>query len=152
IGNVSFEGLRDVKKALSRFVDVQMQTGDLVAIVRLEQRGILQQFTSDKRLLHLAINGVRWNPLTGSTVSAIPQPGSSGPTTDAEAAQATAEADDFFEDTVGNNRIQQLNLVVRGLETLPGRKSVILFSDGFQLFGKGQDNRRTMEEVQRLTD
>jgi VWFA-related protein len=152
IGNVSYEGMQDVKKALRKFVDDQMQPGDLVAIVRLAQGGILQQFTSDKRLLHLAIDGVRWNPMTGTEVTAVPQAGNTGPSTDADAAQATAAADDFFEDLVASNRIQQLNLIVRGLESLPGRKSVIFFSDGFQLFGKELDDRRTLEAVQRLTD
>ena len=152
IGNVSFEGLRDVKKALRKFVDEQMLPGDLVAVVLLAQRGILQQFTSDKRLLHRAIDVVKWEPLTGTEVSAVPQPGDSGPTLDADAARATLGADDFFQDLVASRRIQQFDLIVRGLESLPGRKSVIFFSDGFQLFGKGQDDRRTLEAVQRLTD
>jgi VWFA-related protein len=152
IGNVSYEGLQDVKKALRKFVDEQMQPGDLVAIVRLAQGGILQQFTNDKRLLHLAIDGVRWNPITGTEVTAVPQAGNTGPSTDADAAQATTAADDFFEDLIASNGIQQLNLIVRGLESLPGRKSVIFFSDGFQLFGKDLENRRTLEAVQRVTD
>lgn len=151
IGNVSFEGLREVKKALTKFVDEQMQPGDLVAIVLLAQRGILQQFTSDKRLLHRAIDVVKWEPLAGTEVSAVSQSGDEA-STDADAARATLGADDFFEDLVALKRLQQFDLIVRGLELLPGRKSVVFFSDGFQLFGTGQDDRRTLEAAQRLTD
>src|SRR5258708_3996858 len=56
----SIDGL---KHALDKFVDEQMQSGDLVAIVRTGRgAGALQQFTSDKRLLHAIIKRIRWNP------------------------------------------------------------------------------------------
>jgi len=48
---------------LKKFVDEQMQDGDLVAIIRTGAGiGALQQFTTDKRQLHAAIESVRWNP------------------------------------------------------------------------------------------
>src|SRR6266699_7110334 len=64
IGNVSYDKMRYVKNALKKFLDERMQPGDLVAIVRLgEGTGVVQQFTTDKRLLQKAVDGARWNPL-----------------------------------------------------------------------------------------
>lgn len=49
---LSFESTYYVKRALKKFVDEQMQNGDLVAIIRTGGGiGALQQFTSDKRVL-----------------------------------------------------------------------------------------------------
>ena len=54
--NASFDSLVDVRRALKKFVDEQMQPRDLVAIIRTSAgMGALQQFTSDKRLLHKAL-------------------------------------------------------------------------------------------------
>ena len=61
---LSFESLGFARKALTKFVDEQMQPTDVVAVLRTGAGiGVLQQFTSDKRQLHAAINNVRWNPL-----------------------------------------------------------------------------------------
>src|SRR5690349_14824937 len=60
---LSFESTYYVRRALKKFVDEQMQDGDLVAIIRAGAGiGALQQFTSDKRMLYAAIEKVRWNP------------------------------------------------------------------------------------------
>ena len=53
---LSAESVHFVKRALKKFVDEQMQPADLVAIMRTGSgTGALQQFTSDKNLLYLAI-------------------------------------------------------------------------------------------------
>ena len=51
-----------VRQALTRFVDQEMQPGDLVAILCTGAgMGALQQFTADRRLLRAAIDRVRFN-------------------------------------------------------------------------------------------
>src|SRR5438270_87781 len=68
----SFESLAYVRQALKKFVDQQMQPGDLVAIMRTSAgMGALQQFTNDKRLLYRAIEHVRWYPQGRSGTSAF---------------------------------------------------------------------------------
>ncbi len=58
---LSFRSTYDVRNALKKFVDQQMQPGDLVAIIRTSGGiGALQQFTADKRQLHAAIERVNW--------------------------------------------------------------------------------------------
>ena len=60
---LSFESTYFVRRALKKFVDDQMQEGDLVAVIRAGAGiGALQQFTSDKRILYAAIEKIRWNP------------------------------------------------------------------------------------------
>src|SRR5690606_13125956 len=60
---MTFERVPGVKRAIRKFVDEQMQPGDLAAVVLTSKgTGVLQQFTSDKRLLHAAIDRVRFNP------------------------------------------------------------------------------------------
>ena len=109
VANVSYESLIGVKKALSRFVDAQMQPGDLVSIIRISDvAGVVQQFTSDKRLLHLAIEGVRWNPLGGVGVRAVPdeQPERVvDPNNDS--ANAKARAESFYNDVVGSSWLRK---------------------------------------------
>lgn len=53
---LSFESVYQVRRALRKFVDEQMQANDLVAIVRTGGgAGGTQQFTSDRRQLYAAI-------------------------------------------------------------------------------------------------
>jgi VWFA-related protein len=48
--SLSFTSVDSVRAALKKFVDEQMQQGDLVAIIRTSAgMGVLQQFTADKR-------------------------------------------------------------------------------------------------------
>ncbi|HMJ09410.1 MAG TPA: VWA domain-containing protein, partial [Pyrinomonadaceae bacterium] len=66
---LSFGSINGVKSALKKFVDEQMQPNDLVTIIRTSAgSGVLQQFTSDKRMLHAAIARIRWYPLGRSDV------------------------------------------------------------------------------------
>src|SRR5436190_12245768 len=81
---LSFESTYYVRRALKKFVDEQMQPGDLVAIIRTSGgMGALQQFTSDKRQLYAAIDRVKWNAIGRSGVGAFaaiepPTPGPGG--------------------------------------------------------------------------
>jgi VWFA-related protein len=60
---LSFESTYYARRALKKFVDEQMQEGDLVAIIRTGRGlGALQQFTGDKRILYAAIEKLTWNP------------------------------------------------------------------------------------------
>src|ERR1041385_8168821 len=59
---LSFESIAQVRNSLKKFVDRDMQPGDLVAVMRTGAgMGALQQFTSDKRILYAAIDKVKYN-------------------------------------------------------------------------------------------
>jgi VWFA-related protein len=70
--SLSFESTHFVRRALRKFVDEQMQEGDLVAIIRTGGGiGALQQFTSDRRQLYAAIDKIRWNPAGSGKIGAF---------------------------------------------------------------------------------
>lgn len=143
--SLSFESAFLTRKALKKFVDEQMQEGDLVAIIRTGAGiGALQQFTSDRRMLYAAIEKVKWNPAGTGGVSAFAPVQGGNVTSDADAdpdaipdidPAASARSLQEFRNTVfSTGTLGALKYVVIGMGQLPGRKSVILFSDGFKLF------------------
>src|SRR5688572_12905595 len=58
---LSFDSITRVRESLKKWVDNEMQPGDLVAVIRTSAgMGSLQQFTADKRVLRAAIELVRF--------------------------------------------------------------------------------------------
>lgn len=133
---LSFESTYFVRRALKKFVDEQMQPGDLVAIIRTSGgMGALQQFTSDKRQLQAAVERVKWNANGRSGVSPFeaiqpPTPGPKG----ADIDQANEDLDTFRKDVFAVGTLGAVSYVVKGLKELPGRKSILLVSDGFKIY------------------
>jgi VWFA-related protein len=137
--SLSFESVYYARRALKKFVDEQMEDGDLVAIIRVGAGiGALQQFTSDKRLLYAAIEKVKYNMTgTGQIGAFAPVTGTEEATPDAsddEIAPAGPSLEDFRTSFFATGTLGALRYVVSGMDELPGRKSVILFSQGFRLF------------------
>ena len=59
---LSVESLQNTQRALHAFVDRELRPADFVALVRTGGSvGALQSFTTDRRVLHAAIDGLRWN-------------------------------------------------------------------------------------------
>ena len=156
---LSFESVASTRRALKKFVDEQMQEGDLVAIIRTGAGiGALQQFTTAKWQLYAAIERVRWNPRgSGSFGSFDPIEPTMNETlrrsgdgklykVDKEALQAERDyiqsTEEFRESIFTAGTLGALRYIVNGMESLPGRKSVMLFSDGFKIFG-GNTNTST---------
>lgn len=163
---LSFESTYYVRRALKKFVDEQMQEGDLVAIIRTGAGiGALQQFTTDKRQLYAAIEKVRWNATGSGGIGAFAplearmdtgeteretQPGDRTPE------GIEREFNEFRESVFATGTLGAINYIVRGMRDLPGRKSVMLLSDGFSLFTTDasgfKDSGRVMESLRRLVD
>src|ERR1022692_3979169 len=62
---LSFESMAFVRWSLRKFVNHQMQPGDLVAVCRTGAgSGVLQHFSVDRRVLLSVIDGLRWNPVS----------------------------------------------------------------------------------------
>lgn len=153
---LSFESTYYVRRALKKFVDEQMQPGDLVAIIRSGGgMGALQQFTSDKRQLYAALDRLKWNATGRGGISAFaplepPTPGSHGADIDA----ANADLNQFRDDMFSVGTLGAVSYVVKGLRELPGRKSILLISDGFRIYNRDDPtrNERTRQRLQRLID
>jgi VWFA-related protein len=145
------------RETLRKFVSEQMQDGDLVAIIRTGSGlGMLEQFTSDKRILYTAIEKLVWNPLSRDMMPSFADT-SGADEMDATQAEQQAEqqavADSFqeFVDTsFTTGTLGATSFVVRGLRNFPGRKSVILLSDGFRINSKTNNDNTTNQVLQSL--
>jgi len=161
--NLSFASVYYTRKALNNFVDTQMQTGDLVAVIKTGGGvGALQQFTNDKVLLKAAIDKIRWNPF--SNIDAL----TSVSQTDTEITERfTTESDqvasgnskqftlmhphdnvdevqkasknsaknvaDAQRAIFAQSSLGTLSYIITGMTNLPGRKAMMLFSDGINI-------------------
>ncbi|HEV8135802.1 MAG TPA: VWA domain-containing protein [Pyrinomonadaceae bacterium] len=153
---LSFESAYYVRNSLKKFVDQQVQPDDLVAIIRTAGGvGALQQFTSDKRQLYAAVEKVKWNPLGRGGIGAFAPLGSEpARSKDDDELNSEADLNQFREDVFAAGTLGALSYVVRGLRDLPGRKSIVLFSQGFQLFNRNDPlaNTRILYALRNLTD
>lgn len=183
---LSVGSIDHVKSSLKKFVDEQMQPGDVVAIIRTGSgAGALQQFTTDKRILYAAIARIRWNPhgRGGINIFQVADPSDEGAATVGSQLEAYSGNPDLAispeallkkqnaitgssgAQSLSNQYNQEIfavgtlgavNYVVRGMRDLPGRKAVVLFSDGFALYdfdnGKKKPNPRLMDNFQRLSE
>jgi VWFA-related protein len=116
---MSYVTTRDARVALTKFINEQIQPDDLVAIIRTGSGiGALQQFTHDKRQLLAAVERVRWNFCSRSGITVVQAEGDSRtpPICSIDTVRVSVEA---------------LRSIVSGMRELPGRKSLILFGDGF---------------------
>lgn len=147
---LSVGGMYWVREALRKFVDQQMQPDDLVAIIRTGSGvGALQQFTSDKRLLHAAISKIKWSmisrgglwnfePIRPSTKDLksgmIDSEGNETSSYGNDKDKANEKkANDFRAETYTFGTLGSLRQIIAGLDPLPGRKGIILFSEGIKM-------------------
>lgn len=140
-----------VRETLRRFVAEQMQEGDLVAIIRTGNGlGMLEQFTSDKRLLYAAIERLIWNPLSRDMSPTFADSGAEV-SDDASARQdVLADFEEFRETNFTTGTLGAVQFVVNSLRALPGRKSVILLSDGFRINSPNDNDGSTNRVLQNL--
>ncbi len=67
---LSAQSINLVKKEMVKFISEQMQSGDLVAVIKTSGSvGVLQQFTIDKKRLLDTINDLKFQSLTSSGLS-----------------------------------------------------------------------------------
>jgi VWFA-related protein len=146
--HIKFENVARVRKVLADFVDNKMQPGDLVLILPTGGgSGVLQQFTSDQRLLHRSIDRLRpieiSNTITpyrslnrySSSPGGAPPPfaRSSGSLSMPDRGNAGGRADPLEEADV-RGTLGVLNETIKSMSKLPGRKVSVFLSEGFRLF------------------
>ncbi|MBV8857824.1 MAG: VWA domain-containing protein [Acidobacteria bacterium] len=149
---MSAESVYYARKAIQKFVDEQMQPGDFVAILPASGgSGALQQFTNDKRLLDAAIKNLRWQPQYGRGVRPFEAPDYSAPPEFEESEQERSyfsrRRERFSVATLG-----ALDAVVGALRDLPGRKSLVLLSDGIPMPPPEEDSGRVLAGINRVIE
>jgi len=134
---MSFESVSRVRKQARKFIDEKLQPNDLVAIIRTGgEVGALQQFTTDKRMLYNAIDHLRWHPCSRAGLYVFAPAGSTATPGDAPCGGTRNIRD----------TLRSLKFIVQGMRELPGRKSLVLFSD--QLPIETQEPGTTNSQVQ----
>ncbi|HEV7744905.1 MAG TPA: VWA domain-containing protein [Pyrinomonadaceae bacterium] len=150
---LSFESTISVKEALKKFVNEQMQPNDLVAILRTSRGiGSLQQFTSDKRILLAAVDTISWYPSGRGGLSPNPQIDTQTGQDSTQGLQIVNEMEEARSAAYSVGTIQTLGRILRGLKDLPGRKTLMLYSESFMLFTSQGRNVQLLDALQKLTD
>ncbi len=158
--HLSAEGVHFVRRALRKFVDEQMLPDDLVAVVQASKGiGALQQFTSDKRRLYAAIDSIKWNPVGDSGLTPFEPLGTDlkklttldgASTKDSSLVglrDPDVEAENFRKNVLAATSLNAIDYIVRGMKDLPGRKAMMLFSEGFRFANRGVAGRETDSKV-----
>jgi len=118
---MSWESMVRVRMQVKKFL-AELSPNDLVAIIRTGgDVGSLQQFTNDQRLLQSAVEHLRWNPCSRTGLYVFAPHGR-----DADNASICSMY-------VLNDTLNSLKFILRGMRYLPGRKSMILFSDSLPI-------------------
>src|SRR5215216_2436601 len=151
---LSYESFGYARKALTKFVDEQMQPNDVVAILRTSAGvGVLQQFTSDKRQLHAAIERVRWNPTGRGGLNpggSMNEASNGAPNRDS--IQFTEEAEEKRAGMYSVGTLGTVNAIIKGMGEMPGRKSIVLISEAFELSDAQGRNVQLVQAMRRITD
>jgi VWFA-related protein len=121
------------------WIEAEMRPNDLVAVMRTGAGvGALHQFTNDRRLLNAAADLIAYNPASrvGASSFLDPIPASE---------EIKRDMRGFSLPMLGEERnkiftlftIKSIQYVVEGMKSLPGRKSIILITEKFQLLFDG---------------
>jgi VWFA-related protein len=151
---IAWENMEPTRKALRRFVAEHVQPADLVALVKTSiNAGIAQQLTLDRRVLNAAIEQVKWlgfgrrgitsfNALNAAlpTSSGTPGPGV-GANFGFDRSDPTdlGRVDQLREEMSAAGTLGMLQMAIRGVRELPGRKAVVFISEGFPLVERDPD-------------
>ncbi|MCP9493930.1 MAG: VWA domain-containing protein [Pyrinomonadaceae bacterium MAG19_C2-C3] len=151
------------REALKKYVDEMMQPNDLVGIFRVSGGGAaLQQFTADKRQLYRAIQKVRFLPMafgpgadvfdnakSDYTIKAPTSIGVGQGVFEDETTRRNREnSDNTIADIFANRTLGVLFFLINDLQKLPGRKALVLFSDGIPV----ANSPRSRDALRRLID
>ena len=149
--SLSFESMYSVRRTLRKFIDEQMQPGDLVALWETgRSNSVFQQFTSDKRVLQAAVENLRWNPIGLGLVdpfgpalpgrpSIVPRAGPPQAAWDRRTGDADESA--YLRLNATGGALDMLGQLMDELRPVGGRKAVVFFSDGIDLPGIGIPGR-----------
>lgn len=165
---LNFGNIYWVRQSLKKFINEQVLEGDLVAIIRTGSGiGALQSFTSDKRQLLAAIDKIKWNSYgRGGTSTFAPiettlredlngRVRSNGTVRNVQGTEEEKEflkqAEEIRNQNFSVGTLGAINYVIRGMRDLPGRKAIVLFSEGFSLSSDGAPTR-VFDEMRILAD
>ncbi|HSB10824.1 MAG TPA: VWA domain-containing protein [Blastocatellia bacterium] len=145
--HLQYENVYRTQKMLGDFVDNQMQPGDLVLILPTGGgSGLLQQFTSDRTLLHRAIARLRSTPVETEGVTTTRSlardpfaPGRRELPVDSQnrgsgrLSMPEAPRLNPVEEITVRATLDTLDNLIKSMRQLPGRKLAVYVSEGFRI-------------------
>jgi VWFA-related protein len=140
---MSFESLVRTRVGLGQFIDEQLRPDDLVSLVATS--GTVTPFTFARAELRAAASRLRFSFRSGGMDAvSILDP------LDLDA--GFSEFEEFRERTFAVGALGRVEDAIHAVRTQPGRKAVVLLSDGFVLFGPGFANGEVRDAMRRLVD
>lgn len=179
---LSAESLVFSKQAIKKYVGDQIQPGDLVAVISTSKGiGTTLRFTNDRRLLDAALDTILYNfrsreGLWGTSSFGAPSVDKGSrmtgtaapPTSDRDIGlmgnELQRRTDAADADSIQNLRygvasretLSSLIYIINGMRTMPGRKSLMFFSDGIAFLGRNASespvNPLIYASLQRVVD
>jgi VWFA-related protein len=120
--NMSFTSMAYTRQALLRFVDTQIEPGDRVAVVNVDHNGgsRWEDFSGDTGALRRKIEALRYNVMSAAQMPFGRM-------------HNGYVAFDPHEEAFTVGTLGTVNQLVRAMKQLPGRKAVVLATDGFSI-------------------
>ena len=149
VPSLSFASTFAVRETLKDFIRDRLEPNDLVGIFA-PRLNLLQQFTSDRNLLALAVRRIVWRPGRDPSIDffdatrrdfeeklrrtrdELANPSGGNPSRD-PLSPAMIRAGYFGTDEQTSLFASGLGLLIQDMRKLPGRKAIVLFSDGMAL-------------------
>jgi VWFA-related protein len=140
---MTFESLYRTRMGLHRFVNEQLQPDDLVSVVTTSGgRGARWPFTFSRAELRAAVNGLRFSLWNASAAGALE------PLENRFLQFDVSER--FREEHFALSALNRIADVITAVRELPGRKTVLLVSEGFSIAGVSDSFVR--DSMNRLVD
>jgi VWFA-related protein len=142
---MSFESIYYARRGLGQFADRQFVPGDRALLVTTSGGyRHAPELTASAATFKAAANRLRysmWDITAASALDAIDG-----------VRDAFDASENFREYTFAVSALEQIEKVVDALKPLPGRKSVVLVSEGFSIGGFGVDGNYIRDAMQALVD
>ncbi len=140
---MSFASIYYARRGIGQFFDRHFRPGDLGMLVTTSGTGV-SQLTYSPRILKAASSRLHYSLWNVQGASALaPIDGVDG---------FSGVEGNFLERTFAESAILRIADAISAVKKLPGRKSVVLVSEGFSVYGFGWDNSYIREMLQRLVD
>lgn len=144
---MSFGSIYRTRRALAKMINEQLLPEDLVSIVTTSgMRGTVWPFTFSRPELRAAANRLRFS-LRSAAVDELDSLGLHG----AFGLMPSVE-DEFRETVFAVSALNRVADVIDAVRELPGRKTVVLVSEGFGIWGYGTDNGAVRDAMKVLVD
>jgi VWFA-related protein len=140
---MSFESIYYARRGLNRFVEDGFQSGDRAMLVTTSGATRGSELTRSPNVLKLAIGRLRYS-LWGIRAASALDPVDGSPN--------DLAFKGFQEYNFAESAIDRIEDTIAMLKALPGRKSVVLVSEGFSVFGIDMDNTFIRDSIRQLVD